>query len=189
MIERTALEWRDFGKARFFDVQLPKPDKNRFQLVLTDELLAEWDAQATEIVDCEPINDSIGIGGIICGTCEQPLSILRVTHADGHVTIEPVYKLFPAGKNKHGYFRNSLLIYVDIEKEISERMKLDSICEKFGRPKVEAFSSNILQMMYARKYDITCYQARSRTHGASATWWNEELGGKFDQDLCWFWHM
>ena len=113
MIDRRILTWKDFGKARFFDVKLEKPEKDLTNITLTDELLAEWDSQATEIVDCEPINNSEGY----LGSEEVPLSILRVVHADGRVTIEPVYKLFGL-RGKHPLWRNTQLQFSDVEKDV-----------------------------------------------------------------------
>lgn len=189
MIERRGLLWDGF-KARYYDVQLPDPVKNGndFEpIVLTDELLAEWDKKATEIVDCEAINDAEMIGDRLYGAEELRLSILRVRHQDGTVTIEPVYKLFPVGERKHCLMRNTLLCYRDVEGWVKSAIESDAFFAQRGFESKTPPFLDILKMMYCRKYDINMYQAARRTAGMDSARWDKELGGKYDRDFCWVW--
>lgn len=194
MIERNGLLWDGF-KARFYDVQIPKPQtKEDERIVLSEKLLSEWDAKATEIVGCEAINNSERIGDRLYGAEEVPLSVLRVVHQDGSITIEPVYKLFPIGK--HLIMRNTLLLYRNVKEDVKDCIRMNEssrnapIRKQIPEWPVQKFTPTwIMQLrqMYCRKYDINMYQAENRTAGFDADNWWKEFDGKFDEDLCWQW--
>lgn len=121
MITRYGL-YLDFFKARFYDIQLPKPDCDEYKskpIVLTDELLAEWESKATEIVKCEPFDYAEWYRESADSDAHFPLNILRIQHEDGTFSVEPVYKLFPIKRSNHIMLCNSLLEYCDVEKDLA----------------------------------------------------------------------
>lgn len=198
MIERRGL-FRDGFKAKFADLKIERPPMDECDcepIVLTDELLAEWEAQATEIVDCEPINDAEWRGGRLYGSEELPLTIIRCVHPDGKVTIEPVHKLFPINKRNHFIMRNTLLGFVDVEWDLKRSIEwyqsslnapAREWCPELPVTRRNLWYERQLQMMYCRKYDINMYQAKMRTSGRTPEKWIEEFDGKFDEDLCFVW--
>lgn len=189
MIERSYLYYHNDGKAIFHDLQLGRPAliNGEFEpVVMSEEWLRKVGQMPGEIVHCEPINDGIytADGDCISGADECALSLLRVTHQDDTVTIEPVYKLFTLDGKSHA-LRNSLLVYTDVQKSLENAAEFDEFCVKLGAKPMAYFDFCLLQM-YCRMYDINMYQAKYRTSLFTATKWLEILpGGKIDDDLCW----
>lgn len=149
-------------------------------VILTDELIGEWNEKATEIVNGEPINDGKydSCGNCYEGSEEDPLlKIVRITHDDGRVSIEPGHKLFPLNKIAHcayGY-RNSLLVYKDYNWELKSRINED-----------EPYVNDGCLYQYCRKFDVSEFQARLRTKNYTAKKWLDVIG-KIDDDWCWVW--
>lgn len=150
-------------------------------IILTDGLMQEWNEKATEIVSGEPINDGKYDESGECyeGSEEEPqLKIVRVTHEDGRVTIEPGHKLFALNEKvpyAYGY-RNSLLVYKDYNRELESRRYED-----------EPYVNDGCLYQYCRKFDVSEFQARLRTKNYTAKKWLETIG-KIDDDFCWVWH-
>lgn len=195
MITRHGLFMDDF-KARFYDIQLGKPDTKE-PVVLTEQRLAEWDDRATEVVKCETLDYAEWYCETEEGDAQFPLNILRIQHEDGTFSVEPVYKLFPIEKKHHPFLRNTLLCYCDVEWDLQESIDIYEMTKNAPiRKLIPDFPVTIrdlwyirnLQMMYARKYDINMVQAMYRTVGWMPENWIKEFDGKFDYDLCWLWH-
>lgn len=188
MIERSYLYHND-GKAIFRDLQLGRPtlvDGEFEPVVMSEEWLKRVEQMPGETVLVEPINDAIytSEGECIAGADECALSILRVTHQDGSVTIEPVYKLFPIDGKSHA-LRNSLLVYDDVMRDLRTWHNLYEKFKELGLEPAPFFDYHLL-WMYCRMHDINMYQAKYRTSTFSAPKWIKILpGGKIDEDLCW----
>ena len=179
MIERYHLYCHN-GKARFLDLNLVPDTKINGNecIILTEKLLKEWDEKATEVVECETINDATydSNGNCIYGADElMQLSIIRVSHPNGSVTIEPPYKLFNLAGGL-GVLRNSLLVYEDETKNLREMMD-----------KEEEYTTDALLHMYCRKFDVNVMQAKARTFDYTAKMWVDVIGDKIDDDFCWHW--
>ena len=173
----------NFRKCRFYEMAMTPTTifDGETCIILTDELMHQWNEKATEIVLGEPINDACydEYGNCIEGSEEDPLlKIVRITHEDGSVSIEPGHKLFPLNTNvpyAYGY-RNSLLVYKDYNWELENRLNED-----------EPYVNNGCLYQYCRKFDVSEFQARLRTKNYSAKKWKDVLG-KIDDDFCWVWH-
>lgn len=183
----------DNSVALLRDVMPPTPIWNERKkyydpIIVTEELLAEWEKVPAEQVEVEPLT---GNGLLIGeGSCYR-LHIVRCKHQDGHYSIQPEWKLFPLNPQRHKLLRNTQLWYVDVKEDVAYTMELN---ERMKNSPNVMFRSHCyyspinivnLQMMLCRKHDITMWQAQQRSSGWTAEDWFEELDGKFDADLCW----
>ena len=179
MLTRYELNEK-FHECRFYDIQMEPTTEMDGEtcIILSYELLKEWDEKASEIVEGEPINDAVydEYGNCIDGADEYPfLTIVRVTHKEGSVTIEPVHKLFFLEKGRRWYLRNSLLVYSDENEKLNEHLDDD-----------RSYKSMALLYQYCRKFDVNVMQARLRTEKWTAKKWKEVIG-QIDNDWCWEW--
>lgn len=186
MITKLGLAYDDF-KAKFIDIKLvPEWDEGKQEwknIVLTEELLKEWEnSDLGIIVDVEQIDE-----------CPWNVQLTRLTFPDGHIQIEPFYKLFPIKPMYHKLLRNMLLVYTDSERWVKSAMDSNRFLDEKKARGEWAISVRFaplqtyeLYKMLCRRLDINMMQARNRISNMERAekWW-EMLEGRLDSDLQW----
>ena len=191
MISRLGLKLDNY-KAVFRDIELiPEWDAEKCRwkdIVMTERQIAQWMRQYPgEVVEVETINSSSGD----IPADKLPVTIARLTHQDGHISIQPEWKLFPLHPGNHKLWRNSYLEFTFVEDDVKRTMDLNAKFRNNKNVRLQKFANGkpicpwYLERMYCRKHDVTMFQAEMRTSAYTADDWWEEFDGKFDLDMCW----